>query len=221
MRKYSTGHVYPEPVAGLPAHYRQTTPFEGAAEVWINSLEAVGSWLGHPLYAELIQPDEPRFIRQDGSVEVIISKEERLYEPEADLDENDLTKVYLLLRRCRGLDHDTFHAALSEYGKALAATNSLRQTLRRFVISHRIREPWPEGFMLADIDAVAELWFSRRTDIARFFADSVCRGVIASHEEGCIDTSRIRAVVTKMRVIHDEFSFQPSTTQARPFSWDD
>lgn len=35
MRKYSTGHVYPEPVAGLPAHYRQTTPSEGAAEVWI------------------------------------------------------------------------------------------------------------------------------------------------------------------------------------------
>jgi hypothetical protein len=87
IRKYSTSHVYPEPVEGLPDHFRRDTPFEGAADIWINSLAEVGDWMGHPLYAELIQPDELRFIRQDGSVEVILAKEERLYEPQRDMTE--------------------------------------------------------------------------------------------------------------------------------------
>jgi hypothetical protein len=29
----------------------------------------------------------------------------------------------------------------------------------------------------------------------------------------------IRGIVAKMRVVHDEFSFQPSTTQPMAFSW--
>jgi EthD domain len=221
MRKYSTGHAYPEPVAGLPDHYRPVASFEGAAEVWMNSLTEVSTWLVHPLYRELVQPDECRFIRQDGSVEVIISKEERPYEPDADLNENDLTKVYVLVRRFPDIDHDTFHFALSEYGRAMIAPKFLRRVLRKLVISHRIREPWPEGLVLADIDAVIELWFASRADLEQFFTDSVCRSIIAKHEHGCIDTGRVRAVVAKMRVIHDELSFQPSTTQPLSFSWDD
>ena len=129
MRKYNTGHVYPQKLDGLPAHYQQTTPFEGAAEVWINGLNEVGAWLGHPLYAELIQPDEPRFIKQDGSIEVIIAKEERLHEPDSDLHETGLTKLYLLIRRRAGLEYDAFHTELSALGKLLLAQPSLRALL--------------------------------------------------------------------------------------------
>jgi hypothetical protein len=33
------------------------------------------------------------------------------------------------------------------------------------------------------------------------------------------DMAQTRAIVARMRVVHDEFSFQPSTTQPLPFSW--
>jgi len=221
MRKYSTGHVYPEVVPGLPAHYSQTTAFEGASEVWINGLSEVSAWLGNPLYAELIQPDELRFIRQDGSGEVIIAKEERLYEPQIDINENGLIKVYVLLKRRGDNDYDSFHRAVSTYGKAIIAETSLLNILRQFVISHRICEPWPAGFVLAPIDAVVELWFCCREDVGRFFADKTYLKLMSYHEPVCVGAAKIRALVTKMRVVHDEFSFQPSTTQPLDFSWSD
>lgn len=221
MRKYNTGHVYPDLVAGLPARYRQDTPFEGAAEVWINDLAEVDGWLGHPLYAQLIQPDELRFIRQDGSAEVIIAKEERLFEPALDYDENGKTKVYVLMSREVGVDHDQFHTSVSDLGKAIVAAPTLRSYLRKLVLSHRLREPWPDGFPMAPIDVVLELWFESRSDVSRFYQDEACKAILERHESGIVDASRLRVLVTKMRVIHDEFSFQPSTTQPLSFSWED
>jgi len=62
MRKYNSTHRFPDEQVALPARYDAMSRAEGAAEVWINSLSEVGDWLGNPLYPELIQPDEPRFI---------------------------------------------------------------------------------------------------------------------------------------------------------------
>jgi len=219
MRKYNTGHVYPEKVHGLPGDYRQTTPFEGAAEVWVNGLDEVSAWLGHPLYGELIQPDEPRFIRQDGSVEVIVAKEERLYEPELDLQETGLTKLYVLFKRRTELERDEFHQELSASGKLLLAQPALRALLRKLVISHKLRDPLPEGLPLADIDAVGEFWFDDRKDIARLFQDSAYVESIQPRERRITDSNSTRALVAKMHVVHDEFSFQPSTMQPLPFTW--
>jgi EthD domain len=221
MRKYTTTHAYPEGVPGLPAHYRQTSHLEGAAEVWINSLDEVGDWLGHPLYAELVQPDEPRFIAQDGSVEVIVAKEERLYEPERDMTETGMAKLFLLVAKRPNLDHDTFHAAASAYGKQILQRPALRSLLRRLVVSHKLREPALEGFVPADIDAVLELWFQSLGDIAAFYAEESFDEPLRRHEEQFFDAARIRAVAGKMLVIHDEFSFQPSTMQPLVFTWDD
>jgi len=218
MRKYCTAHIYPEPLSGLPRHYVQTTPFEGAGEVWINRLEEVGAWLSHPLYGELIQPDEAHFIRQDGSTEVILSTEERIYEPDPDMREHGMTKVYLIVNGRRELGHDALHEALSGYGKALTESAAQRERLRKLVISHRVREPWPEGFPLAAIDAVMELWFARREDVGAFFEERSYRAAAAEHEASCMHIDTIRAVVCKLCVVHDEFSFQPTMMQPQP--WD-
>ena len=216
MRKYNTGLAYPTAVAGLPSHYRQDTPFEGASEVWINSTDEAGDWLGHPQYAELIQPDEPRFIAQDGSGAVIVSKEERLYEPELDLHETGLTKLYLLVCGRRGLDHDARHSGISGLAKRILEQPPLQRRLRKLVVSHALRPPVPLELPPTDIDAVLELWFDDLTALQRFFSDPWCATVHA-HEGEALDTTRIRAMVARMHCVHDEFSFQPSTTQPLPF----
>jgi len=221
MRKYTSSHVYPSTVPGLPTHYQQTTPFEGAAEVWINSLEEAGEWLGHPLYAELIQPDEPHFIAQDGSVEVIIAKEERVYAAQQEMNENGLVKLFLLMKRQNRLKHDEFHAGLSEHARSLIREPSLRALLRKVVVSHRLREPWPAGMAFAEIDATLELWFSSREDIASFFTAGAYNSGIVDSEASLVDRQGVRAVATKVHVVHDEFSFQSSTMQPFAFSWAD
>ncbi|MBI1731440.1 MAG: EthD domain-containing protein [Gammaproteobacteria bacterium] len=219
MRKYNSGHVYPEEIAGLPAHYQQNTPFEGAAEVWVNSMDEVAAWLGQPTYAELIQPDEPRFISQEGKVEIVITKEERLYEPVLDMNENLKTKLYVLVTRKPGAGYDEFHTAASAHGKLILAQESLRQRIAKLVISHALREPNPQGFSFGKIDAVFELWFESTDSVGKFFSEADYEKKIRPNEEEILDVTNIRAVVAKMRVVHDEFSFQPSTTQPMPFEW--
>jgi hypothetical protein len=221
MRKYTTAHVLPESLA-IPPRYLQTTAFEGVSEVWINRLDEVGAWLSHPLYAELIRPDEPRFIHQDGGSELVVVKEERLYDPERDLVESGLTKVYVLMkRRSADLDRDAFHAALSDYGHRLIDTAALRKTLRKFVISHRLRDPRPGGLVLSDIDAVSEMWFDHSEDVARFYSE--CAALLRKYPgvAPLIGFAELRVLVAKMHVVHDEFSFQPSAMQPLPFKWQD
>jgi uncharacterized protein YukJ len=92
--------------------------------------------------------------------------------------------------------------------------------LRALTVSHKLREPALEGFIPAEIDAVFELWFSSREDIAAFFADESYDEPLRRHEGQYFDAGRIRAVVGKVLVIHDELSFQPSTMQPLPLIWE-
>ena len=220
MRKYVSGHRFPDLVLDVPSHYRQDAPFDGIGEVWLNSLSEVEDWLSHPLYPQLIAPDEPRFISTEGGGEFIVVKEERLFEPELDMVENMMTKVYLLQRSKAGLSYDDAHTAASAHGRAILEQDSLKQCLRKFAISHKLREPFPiEGFELDDIDTVFEFWFAEPADAEDFFKDPAYGAAILPIEDKAFDTKSTRALIARLRVVHDEFSFQPSTTQPLPFFW--
>ena len=109
--------------------------------------------------------------------------------------------------------------------KMLNVVNDLlkvrRWMLGALTVSHKLREPALEGIIPAEIDAVFELWFSGREDIAAFYADDSFDEPLLHHERQYFDSARIRAVVGKMLVIHDELSFQPSTMQPLALMWDD
>jgi hypothetical protein len=221
MRKYMTAHVCTDRVEGLPGHLLPAPLFEGAAEVWINGVDEAGNWLGHPLYAELIQPDEPRFIYNGGGVEVLMVKEQRLYDPDRDLAENNLTKLYMLGGRHARLERDPFHRAVAELGRKIVAQPALRGLLRRLVVSHRLCDPYPDWLPPTRIDAVLELWFEGLDDLRRFFAEPAYRSAIHPLEDAAFDGSSLRAFAARLHVVHDEFSFQPTTMQPLPFNWPD
>jgi hypothetical protein len=219
MRKYNTGHAYPRPVEAVSERYVQDGLFVGAAEVWLNSESEVGDWLGHPLYAELVQPDEPRFIAQDGRTRLLVTKEERVYVPDLDLNENDRTKVYLLYKRAERFDAESFHSGLSKVCNCIASDTAARKSLLKMTISHKLADPNSiQGLPEADIDAVVELWFEDRLQLRRFFQEPVLSD-LSQWENLTLDGMPARAVVAKMKVVHDEFSFQPSVTQPLLFDW--
>ena len=221
MRKYNTGHRFPEPTAGLPAHYRQDAPYEGAAEVWINSWREVGDWLSHPLYDALIRPDEPRFIAQTADTIQFVTREERLLETDPDLREDGLVKLYLLLRAKPGLERPAFHRALSAHARRLRDLPAARAGLRKLGVSHRLPDPCPiEGMPAGDVDAGCERWCDDRARLRRHFTDPEVQALV-KQEAAFADQEATRALVARMRVVHDEFSFQPSTTQPLPFGWTD
>jgi hypothetical protein len=220
IRKYNSAHVFPTPTSGLPVHYRQDVPFEGASEVWINDWREIGDWLKHPLYAELLQADEWRFIAQDGRGKVIVTKEEKLYEPLRDSHENGKVKLYLQVKAQAGLERDQFHRAVSDHGKAIVERPELRDLLFKLAISHRLADPNPIDFIPpCGVDAIVELWFDSRNALAHFFAHPDYASMIRPNERGFADADSWHAIVAKMHVVHDEFSFQPSVTQPIPFDW--
>lgn len=219
MRKYLSAHKYPGEPVKLPAHYESAGLFEGAAEVWLNSVDEVVDWFSNPLYAEIIQPDERRFISQAGDVAIILTKEERILSADPDLAENLMTKVYLLARKKPDWEYDRFHAAASAHAREILASAALRSKVRRAAVSHRLREPLPfEGFVMSDIDAVFEFWFDDVEQARAFFSSPAYEAVGVRREPQLF--AQVRALVARLRVVHDEFSFQPSTTQPLPFSWE-
>jgi len=50
--------------------------------------------------------------------------------------------------------------------------------------------------------------------------DSAYVEIIRPREISLTEKNGIRALVAKMHVVNDEFSFQPSTMQPLPFNWD-
>ena len=220
MRKYSTAHVYPGPSAGLPAGYTQDTPFEGAGEVWLSDLDEAGRWLSHPLYAELIQPDEPRFLLQDGSGEVVITREEKVLPIEQDRRETGLVKVLVIHARRDGMSRSEFHERVSASAADLVRADALRRRLVALTVSHRIADPYPEWMPSTAIDAVAEFWFTSREEMAAFFSDPQFTAVYGAAERQWLRGGRARAVVTRVHVVHDEYSFQPTLMQPLSFDWE-
>ncbi len=136
------------------------------------------------------------------------------------MTETGMAKLYLLVAKRPNLDHDTFHAAASAYGKQILLRPALRSLLCRLVISHKFLS-LPLKVSFRPISTRYSSFGSEPGgDIAAFYADESFDERLRQHEEQFIDAARTRAVVGKMLVIHDEFSFQPSTTQPSAFNWD-
>jgi hypothetical protein len=220
MRKYVSAHGYDAPVSGLPARYRQTMPFDGASEVWVNGLDEIAGWLGHPLYPELIHPDEQRFLSQEGLTRTLLTREERILEGPPDAPESGLVKLYTLLKAREGLDRESFHAGVSAHAHRLAQLGGPPAPCQ-LAVSHRIADPLPIELQPSGIDAVLELVFASLSELRAYLVSSGDEAAWAAAEDKLIDAGASRALVARLCVVHDEFSFQPTTMQPRPFSWDD
>ena len=149
--------------------------------------------------------------------EKALAREEKFHSPAADLTENGLTKLYLLLKRLPGTTPEQASGKIRELASRWLAQPSLLQRLRKFMVSHALHENLPEGFPLPSFDVVVELWFDSPDALAECFADEAYLERIAPLEAECFDLYLARALVGRLQVIHDEYSFQPSTTQ--PFGF--
>jgi hypothetical protein len=67
--------------------------------------------------------------------------------------------------------------------------------------------------------AVIEFWFDDSKGLAEFFGSAAYLEQVAPYEAEAYDMLSIRALVTRLQVIHDEFSFQPTTMQPFGFRW--
>ncbi|NIB42254.1 hypothetical protein HBA55_21790 [Pseudomaricurvus alkylphenolicus] len=219
IRKYNSAHVYPESTDLLPDEFKHNSEREGASELWLDSLEDIDAWFRQPAYEELIQPDELRFLSQEKEGEFILAKEEPLFVPDLDMRESNKTKVYLLFKRNTDQSYDQFHRTLSDYGKLILEQETLRQHIIKLVVSHRLRDPLPEGFDSSEIEGILEVWFQDSERLKNFFQDDNYTEFGGRIEVVEFNGSSAEAIVAKVRVVHDECSFQPIENQTVSFGW--
>lgn len=60
VRKYSQHHTLPQGVPGFPAGTAEV--YDGIAELWFDSPDAVAKAFAEPRYLEIIRPDELKFV---------------------------------------------------------------------------------------------------------------------------------------------------------------
>lgn len=215
--KYLTAHAHGAPASGVPAHFRQVTPFDGVSELWFRDVSDFIELVSNPLYPALIQPDEARFLLQDGSAAFLFAREDVCHLTDPDFAETGLTKLYLLLQHHPGVPSEAGNKDIDRLARRWLDQPTLRQRLRKMTVSHALKEGIPDGFPPPSFDAVMEFWFDSPAMLAATFADSAYFEHVRPLESDCMDIDRAHALVTQLHVVHDEFSFQPTTTQPFPF----
>lgn len=149
LRRYVQSHRLPGLTAGFPA-----STFEGAAEVWYDSLAAALAMRDSPEYLEGAYKDEPNFIEQP-KLQWLATKENVVVAGAPIAKDAPYVKALFLVKRKPGLSVAEFQAYWREKHAPLVPRTP---HLLRYVQCHVLPELY-ESDTLPAFDGVAELWW--------------------------------------------------------------
>ena len=161
--------------------------FDGATIQWLESMDRFLAFVREPKYAELIAPDEKRFLDR-GSLVVFFTEEEERVIP-GDRSRAAL-KLLCLLRRRDGLSPPDFHAHWrGPHADLFRNTPEIRRHVLAYHQNHRVdpdakrdREGW---------DGLAEQWYETREAFAAMTAEPRYRESVPADEERFVDRAAL------------------------------
>lgn len=177
--------------------------FDGAAEIWCDSLEEARAMFAEPKVEELIYPDELNFLDMDRFV-LLLLEEHLVYErPGSEIHGG--IKLFEVPVRRQGLTRRQCHDHwLNVHGPAVLNSPEMIAPLRRYVQSHSLEEPI-EGIPPMPYDGLAELWFDSREELEQSFGDQY-RERVQPDEANFADLDKCTAFPTKEYVIYERDS---------------
>ncbi len=155
LRRYVQSHRFPESLANFSA-----SPYEGAAEVWYDSLQAALQMRESPEYLEGARKDEPNFIDVPG-LKWLATNENVVLEGTPMTKATRCVKGVFLVKRKPGLSVAEFQAHWRNRHAPLVPRTP---HLLRYVQCHVLPETY-DSDMPPAYDGVAELWWP---DVAKF-----------------------------------------------------
>ena len=148
---------------------------------------------------------------------IFLAKEEVPFDADPDLCESNCIKAFLLLTAPKPNAYHEVHENISNFGRLLATLAESAPKLKRVAISHRLEDPLPLEFDSCDIDGVIELHFENHDGLTEFFASAKYKGIHDAGLIGTLSNYTRKFIAGQLVAIHDEFSFQPTTTQPLSF----
>lgn len=217
IRKYTTTHVFDQRATPCPPNY-ESNAADGVGEIWINRLSELEDWFSQDCYAELIASDESVFLSEEAAPMVFLAKEEIVFDVDPDLHETNGVKAFLMFTAPKTNSYKEVHTHISSFARLLASLAETYPMIKRIAVNHRLEDPLPLEFESCDIDGAIALHFEHSDALIEFFASPQYKEVHDASLTGTLAGFTRTFIVGRTLAIHDEFSFQPTTTQPISFS---
>jgi uncharacterized protein (TIGR02118 family) len=178
--------------------------FDGAAEIWIDSLESAIQMFAEPKFEELVYPDELLFIDHSRTAILVLTEHLVYARPGAALHgglklfEVPVRPAHMTRTECQ--QHwRTVHAPM------VLDTPSMVASMRRYSQSHTLPDEALSdvaGIGAMKYDGLAELWFDSRDDLLACFGDEYL-ATVHEDEHNFVDLDRSTAFVTREHVMYE------------------
>lgn len=174
--------------------------YDGAAEVWCESLEAAQAMFAEPRVAETVMPDEQNFLAP-GSAVILLLQEHLVYQrPEADIHGG--IKLFEVPVRKPGLTRaECQRHWLRVHGPLVRNSPAMTAPLRRYVQSHALEDS-VSGISPMPYEGLAELWFDNSGDLLSCFGDDY-RARVQPDEHNFADLGRCAAIPAREYIIYE------------------
>ena len=173
----------------------QRGDFDGATVQWLESMDAFRAFVAEPAYAELVAPDEKRFLDRADLVVLFTEAEEVIVDGGA-AREKAAVKLLCLLRRRAGLGADAFHAHWRGPHAALFRdTPALARHILAYHQSHQTaddRERAAAPGARPSWDGLAEQWYASRADFDAMVAEPAYAERVVPDEDQMMERDALR-----------------------------
>jgi uncharacterized protein (TIGR02118 family) len=179
--------------------------YDGAAEIWCDSVSEGLDMFAEPKCEELIRPDELKFLDPEKTVALFMNEHTIYQRPNAPIHGG--VKLFEVPVRRQGMTRVQCH----EYWKNVHAPKVLgcprmMQPLRRYVQSHSLEEPIP-GLKPMRYDGLAELWFDNKEDLLKSFGSQYMERVNPD-EPNFVNLEESTAFIAREFIIYERGASQ-------------
>ncbi len=186
LRRYVQSHRIAEPVPGF-----DNCPFEGAAEIWFDDLDAITHLGDNPDYIQGALADEPNFLDQSG-LRFLATREEVVI-PGATIErDTPLVKALFLLRRRPDLSVAEFQKYwLEEHAPQIPRDAGVL----RYVQCHQAPEAYADD--TPAFDGVAELCFAGFDAFSAYWNSDRVQAIFAADAPQFLDAANCNAFLAR------------------------
>jgi uncharacterized protein (TIGR02118 family) len=174
--------------------------FDGAAEIWVDSMDAASALFAEPKFAELVVPDEVQFLDRS-KTEILVLTEHLVYQrPSAPVHGG--VKLFEVPVRRKGMSRADCHRYWRDvHGPMVRHTPSMVANMRRYSQSHTVLDDIPAVGPMR-YDGLAELWFDTAADLAACFGEQYL-ATVHPDEPNFVDLDGSTAFMASEHLIYE------------------
>ena len=197
VRKYVQSHVLSD---WFPFLAGEGPLYDGAAEIWCDSLQTGLEMFAEPKYEELIYPDELKFLDLDKTLTLVMNEHLIYQRPNAPVHGG--VKLFEVPVRREGMTRAQCHEYWRDvHGPKVLDCPQMIEPLRRYVQSHSLEEQVP-GTKPMRYDGLAELWFDNKKDLLKCFGPQYMERVNPD-ERNFVNLEKSTAFATEEFIVYE------------------